>query len=420
MNALRLRLSTINNRNKSLGERAFAIAELICFPISFLTFAFVLSDFVGRFFGLDMVGSIPSEWLRKSLSVLIAAAIGYVTNWLAIMMLFRPYENRRWLLVWQQGLIPRNKPKMAKEIGHQVGTKLLSPDKLVDEFCVKIRSYMSRPDVIRTLRQEMQQMLVKHEKEIADFLVPQIERSVFGIIDNYLTPEQFQSFWQNILQPKLGDPETRAILAQNIVKVISEYAPELVDAIRDKLRQHLDARMPVPLLTEFVMEFFADERSIRAMIDDWLASNETHDMLRDKLLVAGDRIGEWIRSDVGHHKLAGFISGELNSRARTMVSAFVQKALPDMISEACSSEKVWNWVEFSLLPAAKNRMVEFIVANKQKILDDLRISERVEEAINRQSVQEFHEMLDRLAAQHLSAIQVLGYLLGGIVGLLQR
>ena len=36
-----------------------------------------------------------------------------------------------------------------------------------------------------------------------------------------------------------------------------------------------------------------------------------------------------------------------------------------------------------------------------------------------QDVKEFHEMIDSIAARHLGAIQVLGYILGLVIGLLQ-
>ena len=50
---------------------------------------------------------------------------------------------------------------------------------------------------------------------------------------------------------------------------------------------------------------------------------------------------------------------------------------------------------------------------------DMRLAERVERAINAQDIARFHKMLNDLAAQHLSAIQVLGYVLGAIVGAIQ-
>ena len=56
---------------------------------------------------------------------------------------------------------------------------------------------------------------------------------------------------------------------------------------------------------------------------------------------------------------------------------------------------------------------------KDALVGKLRLAERVEAAINAQDIARFHGMLNDLAAQHLSAIQVLGYVLGAIVGAIQ-
>ena len=47
------------------------------------------------------------------------------------------------------------------------------------------------------------------------------------------------------------------------------------------------------------------------------------------------------------------------------------------------------------------------------------MSERIENAINRQDVREFYRMINEISAQHLGAIQVLGFILGSIIGALQ-
>ena len=60
---------------------------------------------------------------------LIGAGIGYVTNWIAVKMLFRPLNPvkiGKWKLPFTPGIIPRNKNRIAKSIGITVSDKLLS------------------------------------------------------------------------------------------------------------------------------------------------------------------------------------------------------------------------------------------------------------------------------------------------------
>ena len=62
----------------------------------------------------------------------------------------------------------------------------------------------------------------------------------------------------------------------------------------------------------------------------------------------------------------------------------------------------------------------WIQENGQALIQEkLHISQRVQKAVERQDVEEFYQMISNVAAQHLGAIQVLGFILGGVVGLLE-
>ena len=58
---------------------------------------------------------------------LVAGVVGYVTNKIAIKMLFRPYEPKWYTLGWQ-GIVPKTRPKLAVKISEIVGQKLLAHD----------------------------------------------------------------------------------------------------------------------------------------------------------------------------------------------------------------------------------------------------------------------------------------------------
>ena len=67
------------------------------------------------------------------IGALIGAVIGYITNWLAIKMLFRPREAKYIVgmkLPFTPGLIPKEKSRIANKVGETVGTHLLNSDSL--------------------------------------------------------------------------------------------------------------------------------------------------------------------------------------------------------------------------------------------------------------------------------------------------
>ena len=77
----------VRSADKPIEHRIFAACELLCKPISFLSLLMIPGWAILQRFGVD----IPA-WITSCLHpILVSAAIGYLTNWIAIEMLFKPY-----------------------------------------------------------------------------------------------------------------------------------------------------------------------------------------------------------------------------------------------------------------------------------------------------------------------------------------
>jgi uncharacterized membrane protein YheB (UPF0754 family) len=71
--------------------------------------------------------------LRYAAGPILGALIGYLTNWLAVKMLFRPYYPKKigkWTLPFTPGIIPKRKSALAKAVGKAVGEELFTKDDL--------------------------------------------------------------------------------------------------------------------------------------------------------------------------------------------------------------------------------------------------------------------------------------------------
>ena len=95
------------------------------------------------------VFAYPSqERVFKIRSPLAGAAIGYFTNYIAIKMLFRPYEEKRIFgikLPFTPGVIPKEKERIAKSLGEAIGSELLNENVIIssmakDDLTEKIQS----------------------------------------------------------------------------------------------------------------------------------------------------------------------------------------------------------------------------------------------------------------------------------------
>jgi len=69
---------------------------------------------------------------------LVGAVIGYITNWLAIKMLFKPHKEIRifnFKVPFTPGLIPKEKARIAKNVGESVGQHILTKETIVKSLC---------------------------------------------------------------------------------------------------------------------------------------------------------------------------------------------------------------------------------------------------------------------------------------------
>ena len=417
------------DRNIECERRIFAGLELFCFPASFLTVFLILPlQIVASYRGWNIPG-----WVHPTVNVMLSAAVGYITNYIAIEMLFKPYERTLWhplsLMTfgyWKQGLIPKNKNRIGIEMGQQIETKLLNPEQLADELCAMVMGFIQSRSVIADLRNAIQSLLHTHEKTIVDFLVPQIEKAVATAADSMLTSEKVIAFWKSEIEPFLLKEENRNVIASHIVAGLQRRAPELTSMIKEELQKlcydYLSNKLPFGVGADTLSSGLVaciEWQDIQVRLQNKLGEESVSVMLQDELQILIRQMSDWLKSPETAEKVNAFIV-DVKRKLQEWLHEYLQTALPALTDEVIDSEKLWAWVENDLLPAAKPKIETLIrEQGKDKIIAKLNLSHRVAEAVEKQNVKDFHEMINSIAAQHLGAIQVLGYFLGLIIGLTQ-
>jgi uncharacterized membrane protein YheB (UPF0754 family) len=74
----------------------------------------------------------------------IAAAIGWLTNWIAVKMLFRPKLPVKILGITFHGIFPKNQARIAERIGRMIADELLSVD--------DVKKHVNSPEQMRYIR----------------------------------------------------------------------------------------------------------------------------------------------------------------------------------------------------------------------------------------------------------------------------
>lgn len=188
---------------------------------------------------------------------LVAGVVGYVTNKIAIKMLFRPYKPKWYTLGWQ-GIVPKTRPKLAVKISEIVGQKLLAHD-----------------DFLYAL--ENNDIKAKIHNIIAEKLKTLNAKDIHALI-------------------RLSSLEDKIIDNKEIINnILNNAAVSVVDIFLNKKIDINSFREPVfQLVKNFNLEKAIDEQ-LEKTINSFLSENKTlHDILPQDILKRKNDLVEYL------------------------------------------------------------------------------------------------------------------------------
>lgn len=164
------------------------------------------------------------SWITYLALPLIAAAIGWFTNWIAVKMLFRPRHKIRFLFFEIQGIFPKRQQAVAEKVGNMVAKEL---------FSIKdIKEKMSQPGSMQTINDNIE-----------------------AKVDEYLN-ETFPT--KHPMMAVLVGKKTRGKMKADFLQEFHQIAPEIVDKYMENLEGELDVesiiRKKISLLSPATLE----------------------------------------------------------------------------------------------------------------------------------------------------------------------
>ena len=123
--------------------------------------------------------------LKIFILAIIGSAIGYITNVLAIKLLFRPYEEIRIPIInfKIQGVIPMRQKEIAKNIGEIVEQELVSISDILDNFVTEEKIH----GLLLSIQDKLKSVL---EMKISEMpLLAGFKGMIFGYIDKIMEEE---------------------------------------------------------------------------------------------------------------------------------------------------------------------------------------------------------------------------------------
>ena len=147
--------------------------------------------------------------------ILISGAIGWITNWVAIKMLFRPHKEINFGLFKIQGLIPKRKA--------EIGTGIAS---IIQNELISVKDVISNID-----REEFSKRLNKLIDDVLDKNLKKKVKEKFPLLQMFFTDKVAKDIGNTIKEIVMENQE-------KIFEIFSNYAEENIDfevIISDKI-----------------------------------------------------------------------------------------------------------------------------------------------------------------------------------------
>lgn len=357
----------------------------------------------------------------------VGSFIGGLTNMLAIKMLFKPYEAKYlfgWKLPFTPGVIPRRRDEASGKLGDIIIGHLLTPD----VFTKKIESPETRNFIILFIDKQID--TIENEKlSIRYFL----ERLSEGLSDKVV-----QSFNREIEDKvssegdRLYQKKIQELIPQDAMKTMDIKMNELQPQIIMKIEEYIESEKGYEDLYTMTDEFIENRgkvaRSIKyIMSKESIVENIQRELIKllyhPKMTDIQNRIihDEYIK--LKEYELSNLLSEKDKERLTESVSEILKERIDvNTILERPIAEFNPEMFEaFKMRGKYKllDNIVEYMGKNTGRIFEKLHLAQVIKKQIDSFELSYIEKLVFDIADKEFKMIKVLGFVLGGIIGVFQ-
>lgn len=363
------------------------------------------------------------------LMVIIGGIIGGFTNFLAIKMLFKPYQPiyiGKWRLPFTPGLIPKRRDEMADQMGKLVVNHLLTPESIKQKF---INDHFQR-DMTGLVQKELEG-LFNTEKTPADLL------SAMGIKDAHVKTEQrLEKFVEEKYEGLMGKyrhQPLKTVLPEELIEKVDEKIPVISSLIVQKGIEYFSSIEGKMRIQRMADDFVSDRKGvlgnmmqmfmgninladkIQPEIIKFLNNEGTSDLITTLLIKEWNKVLEMeadiIEEQFEKEKIITLIKGSVHRIIN------IEGIFKTPISQLIVSYR--TIVIDEIAPKSVQFLGQWLSDKIEVLMERLRLAEIVRKQVSSFSVERLEEMVFSIIKSELKMITYLGALLGGLIGFIQ-
>lgn len=358
----------------------------------------------------------------------IGAAIGGVTNHLAIKMLFRPLKpiyfwGKR--LPFTPGLIPKRREDLAIQLGRTVVDHLLTAE--------GIRSKFKEPAFIKdmeTWAKSEVSVILNSPKTLSEWL------EGFGINDvEKKLEEKLNGFIEARYEELLGQARTKTLgetLPEGLLLKIDSKIPEFSSYILNKGISYFESDEGRSRLSMMIQDFLENIGSLGNMVQMFISNDTivnsvqpelikflshegTQNMLTQLLDQEWDKVKGWevgtLEEKVGREQLLSFLKTQINEQIP--YRNWLQSSIEEL------SKSYHELILETLIPKAIGMVSNFIDNRIEEMMQRLHLAEIVRKQVEGFPVERLEVIVLSISRREFKMITYLGAFLGGLIGIVQ-
>lgn len=365
--------------------------------------------------------------IQVMMMALIGALIGGLTNTIAIKMLFRPYEAKYLFgkrLPFTPGVIPLRRDEASTKLGEIITGHLLTPE----VFEEKLKS----PETDKLIMHFIDRQIETIETErltpgyFLERLSPGLTEKIVTSFNEEIRAKVFEE-GQKLYVRTIDD-----IMPEDALHAIDNKVSHLAYDINDKLVQYISSDKGFHDIYTMVDEFTENRgrlaRSLKyVMTKESMTERVQTELLKliqqEKMINIETRVIEDEYNKLKQSGLSELVtSSDLDNILNSIIEVMQQKIdIRKILNTPITDFNKDLFIRFKEKGKykLKDNFIEYSGKNMSKIMNKLQLAEVIKKQIDSFELAKLESLVMDVANKEFKMIMMLGYVLGGIVGIAQ-
>jgi len=360
--------------------------------------------------------------------IIVGAAIGGVTNSLAIKMLFRPYNAIYFLgkrVPFTPGLIPKRRDELATQLGKMVVEHLLTAEGIKRKFL----QAQFQDQLISW--GETQVKKVTNSEKTAEQILESFNVNEPSLKADVLLKTFLQGKYEELVHENKSKP-LQELLPKNLLDEAYVAIPKIGQFIIDKGISYFESNEGKQKLKKMIEDFLATRGMLGNMIGMFLGNESLVDKVQPEVLkfLKNKETHVLITTLIGREwsQIQDMTLDELDQKwgifekGSIIVNTVVETLnVQDLLSKPISAylkpnedKIIQEW-----LPKMVTLSIQYLTSHLEEMLKKLKLEEVVREQVETFAVDRLEDIILSISRREFKMITYLGALLGGIIGGLQ-